>query len=125
MKKTIIIALAIVLFAVPAFAKGDGPSGPSSSPPGQTETYTQTQNVFGSGAASLSGSGVAGWGNSSAIATNSGSAFACGNFATSKNTSLMFSRGNAGGAALGLSAAGTFNYTNKITITQPKTNGPK
>ncbi len=119
MKKIFLAIVVLMLAVTPAFA-----TGPVDGPPGQTETYTQTQNVYGWGAGSASLSGVAGWGCSSAFSMNKGSAVAFGSFATSQNQSFGMSHGNAGFLAGGLSAAATFNYTNKITITQPKNNKP-
>ncbi len=121
MKKIFLAIVVLMLAVTPAMAGGGGNNG--GSPPGQTETYTQEQNIYGWGAGSASLSGVAGWGCASAFSVNKGSAFAVGSFATSNNNSFGMSHGNAGFLAGGLSAAATFNYTNRIVITQPKQHG--
>lgn len=126
MKKIFLAIVVLMLAVTPAMAVGGGNNG--GSPPGQTETYTQKPNIqplpiknnYGWGAGSASLSGVAGWGCASAFSVNKGSAFAVGSFATSNNNSFGMSHGNAGFLAGGLSAAAVFNYTNKITITQPR-----
>ncbi|HOO39805.1 MAG TPA: hypothetical protein PK653_00040 [Syntrophales bacterium] len=118
MKKIFLAIVVLMLAVTPAMAGGGGNNG--GSPPGQTETYTQKPNIYGWGAGSASLSGVAGWGCASAFSVNKGSAFAVGSFATSNNSSFGMSHGNAGFLAGGLSAAAVFNYTNKITLTQPK-----
>jgi hypothetical protein len=100
MKRILIAVAMVVLFATSAFA-----GGPSF---GQQDVTTVN------GAASLSASGVAGWGCSTAYANNTGSAMAFGNYATSTNTSRGFALGNAGFAAGGASAA------INLKITAPK-----
>jgi hypothetical protein len=122
MKKTIIIALAIVMLAVvPAFADND--RGP------QTQTTTIQRDTFGMGAGSASASGVlvgpSCWG-SSAYATNSGYASVeqgHNDFsAKSKNTSYGNTRGNASVLAGGASAAAGFTINKTMKITKPMSN---
>ena len=109
MKKIFLAIVVLMLAVTPAMAGGVGP---------QIQQNNAPTDGWGAGSASLSG--VAGWGCASAFSVNKGSAFAVGSFATSNNSSFGMSHGNAGFLAGGLSAAAVFNYTNKITLTQPK-----